>query len=379
MVSHVFPPLAPFVNKTLDWCDNLLRSSAASLKLVSDIAGGFAGGLSGCICCVLPDTVSMRFKVTWCRLKLTCEGRQSYQWSPANYWPLDSCSALCTTARVTGYRRNVPQALLSRTSSSLGLPTVSPKEQDRIQALFGDSPPPRRQPAPYPEGDVLYRCNNRYLVRHGNNVTKYTTFPDGLGAKDHPNEAQVLRFVKEHTTIPVPEVISSDWDRITMEYIEGQTLQQAWPVLTPEQRSDILAELSGYIAQMRALGGIHLGRLDGQGVVVPIHDWLVRPPKRLQAQSMYWHQITTQLGTEYPIVFTHGDLASRNILVRDGHIVALLDWEFAGWYPEYWEYVFALRGMDKLDWETLGSHLPSLFTKRYDLEYILLEFIISIS
>ncbi|KAF4472820.1 acetamidase [Fusarium albosuccineum] len=203
------------------------------------------------------------------------------------------------------------------------------REQDRIQALFGDSPPPRRQPAPYPEGDILYRCNNRYLVRHGNSVTKYTTFPDGLGARDHPNEAQVLRFVKEHTSIPVPEVISSDWDRITMEYIEGQTLQQAWPVLTPDQRSDILSELSGYIAQMRALGGINLGRFDGQGVVLPsiltrsggpfgsiaeFHDWLVQPPKRSQAQSVYWHQITTQLGAEYPIVFTHGDLASRNIL-----------------------------------------------------------------
>ncbi|KAF5007581.1 hypothetical protein FDECE_6089 [Fusarium decemcellulare] len=252
------------------------------------------------------------------------------------------------------------------------------REQDRIQALFGDSPPPRRQPAPYPEGDILYRCNNRYLVRHGNSVTKYTTFPDGLGARDHPNEAQVLRFVKEHTSIPVPEVISSDWDRITMEYIEGQTLQQAWPVLTLDQRSDILTELSGYIAQMRALGGIYLGRLDGQGVVVPsiltrsggpfgtlaeFHDWLVQPPKRSQAQSVYWHQITTQLGAEYPIVFTHGDLASRNILVRDGHIVAIVDWEFAGWYPEYWElsreYKYGDPRVIPIPWTGLKSPSPS--------------------
>ncbi|KAJ4316476.1 hypothetical protein N0V84_007832 [Fusarium piperis] len=260
------------------------------------------------------------------------------------------------------------------------------REKDRVEALFGDSPPPQRQPAPYPEGEIIYRCNNRYIVRHGDSVTKYTTFPDGLGPRDHPNEAQVLRFVKEHTTIPVPEVISSDWDRITMEYIEGKTLQQAWPVLTPDQRSNILAELSGYIAQMRALGGIYIGRLDGQGAIVPsiltrsggpfgtlteFHDWLVHPPKRLRAQSMYWHQITTQLGVEHPIVFTHGDIAARNILVRDGHIVALLDWEFAGWYPEYWEYVFAIRGMDKLDWESLGNRVPSLFAKRHDLEYIL--------
>jgi thiamine kinase-like enzyme len=69
---------------------------------------------------------------------------------------------------------------------------------------------------------------------------------------------------------------------------------------------------------------------------------------------MYWHQITTQLAAESSIVFAHGDIAARNILVRDGRIVALLHWEHAGWYPEYWEYVFTLRGMDNIDWETLG-------------------------
>lgn len=93
---------------------------------------------------------------------------------------------------------------------------------------------------------------------------------------------------------------------------------------------------------------------------------------------MYWHQITAQLSVDCPIVFTYGDLAARNILVRDGRIVAIVDWEYAGWYPEYWGYMFALRGMDNIDWETLGSHIPSLFAKRYDIEYILLQFILSI-
>ncbi|KAF7562149.1 hypothetical protein G7046_g2001 [Stylonectria norvegica] len=145
---------------------------------------------------------------------------------------------------------------------------------------------------------------------------------------------------------------------------------------------------------MRALGGIYIGRLDGQGVVVPnmmtrsggpfgslgeFHDWLVRPPRRSQVESMYWHQITTQLSDNYPIVFTHGDIAARNIMVRDGRIVALLDWEWAGWCPTYWEYALALRGMDNIDWETLGSHLPSLFPERYDLEYILVRFILSLA
>lgn len=269
-------------------------------------------------------------------------------------------------------------------------------ERDRTRAMFGDNPPPARQPAPFPDGEIIYnKCNIRYVVRHGDTVTtKLTTYEHGFGSNDTLNEALALRFIKEHTTIPVPEVINTDWDRVTMEYIEGQTLRQAWPVLTPSERSEILAQLSGYITQLRSLPGIYLGRLDGEGVLVgsviersvgpsrtlrEFHHWLANPLSRHRAQPMHWHQITSQLGADYPIVFTHGDIAARHIMVRDGRIVAILDWESAAWLPEYWEYVFALRGLDNVDWETLGQHLPSLFDKRYDLEYILMGFINNLS
>lgn len=80
------------------------------------------------------------------------------------------------------------------------------RNKDRTQALDGDSPPPPRQP----EGDVIHHILDRYVVRHGSHVTKYTTSPHGMGVNDHPNEAVALRFVKTYITIPVPEVISSD-------------------------------------------------------------------------------------------------------------------------------------------------------------------------
>lgn len=40
------------------------------------------------------------------------------------------------------------------------------------------------------------------------------------------------------------------------------------------------------------------------------------------------------------IKFTHGDLHRSNIIItneRPRRIVALIDWEQSGWYPEYWE------------------------------------------
>ena len=40
-------------------------------------------------------------------------------------------------------------------------------------------------------------------------------------------------------------------------------------------------------------------------------------------------------------VLTHGRLAAQAVLVRGGEVVALLDWESAGWMPPYWEYTSA--------------------------------------
>jgi Ser/Thr protein kinase RdoA (MazF antagonist) len=53
--------------------------------------------------------------------------------------------------------------------------------------------------------------------------------------------------------------------------------------------------------------------------------------------------VTLQNNLEHKIVFTHGDANCANILVRDGKIVGLVDFEFAGFYPEYWEYTNAMN------------------------------------
>lgn len=40
----------------------------------------------------------------------------------------------------------------------------------------------------------------------------------------------------------------------------------------------------------------------------------------------------------HAIVFTHGDLNPRNILAENGKITGIVDWENAGFFPEYWEH-----------------------------------------
>ncbi|KAE8323655.1 kinase-like protein [Aspergillus sergii] len=46
---------------------------------------------------------------------------------------------------------------------------------------------------------------------------------------------------------------------------------------------------------------------------------------------------------EHQIVFTHGDFRPQNIMVEDGNVTGIIDWELSGWYPEYWEFANALN------------------------------------
>ncbi|PMB65546.1 hypothetical protein BM221_008904 [Beauveria bassiana] len=55
-------------------------------------------------------------------------------------------------------------------------------------------------------------------------------------------------------------------------------------------------------------------------------------------------------------VFTHGDLNPFNIMVRDGNIEAIIDWEFSGWYPRYWEYTSVWLGnKTRIAWQRMAE------------------------
>ncbi|KAF5962855.1 protein kinase-like domain-containing protein [Fusarium bulbicola] len=41
------------------------------------------------------------------------------------------------------------------------------------------------------------------------------------------------------------------------------------------------------------------------------------------------------------IFFSHADLNMRNILIHNGRLSGIVDWESSGWYPEYWDYTNA--------------------------------------
>ena len=74
----------------------------------------------------------------------------------------------------------------------------------------------------------------------------------------------------------------------------------------------------------------------------------------------------------HDVLLTHSDIAPRNILVRDGKIVAILDWELSGFYPEYWEYVKALY---LPDWEDswIRERVVDKIMKPYHIEHAVMR------
>ncbi|OQE04996.1 hypothetical protein PENVUL_c028G09427 [Penicillium vulpinum] len=41
---------------------------------------------------------------------------------------------------------------------------------------------------------------------------------------------------------------------------------------------------------------------------------------------------------QYRSIFTHADLQPRNIIIDEGRLSGIVDWECTGFYPEYWDF-----------------------------------------
>ncbi|ERT02519.1 hypothetical protein HMPREF1624_00818 [Sporothrix schenckii ATCC 58251] len=188
-------------------------------------------------------------------------------------------------------------------------------------------------------------------------------------------EANTMKFVSKHTSIPVPEVHNVYRDAnsghvcIVMEYVEGDRLDNVWEGLTTEDKDAILFQLRGYLTQLRQLKGAFIGTVDGSGCNDQFfsmddveHGPYANEAAFNEALAKVWSakdeddpftrllcRVQHAVMHDHEIVLTHNDLDPRNILVRGATVVAILDWEFSGFFPEYWEYCKALwrPGWDK--------------------------------
>jgi aminoglycoside phosphotransferase (APT) family kinase protein len=198
-----------------------------------------------------------------------------------------------------------------------------------------------------------------------------------------------MRYIATLTTIPVPRVYdigvhSSGLKSIAMDYIDGVTLQDAWSNMIPSQKILVAEQLRGYIFQLRELKSCPESTSLGNR---SLDIYSLHSTTNPEGQTRFSEQIFTRMTPLIPdilqpyapskrkdkLVFTHGDLAPRNILVDDqGNVTAILDWEYAGWYPQWWEAVKAYQFCNDVPgWK---AYLSAILPPDHETEYMAVAF-----
>ncbi|KAB8237170.1 aminoglycoside phosphotransferase family protein [Aspergillus alliaceus] len=165
------------------------------------------------------------------------------------------------------------------------------------------------------------------------------------GAWVHLSEAHAMRYISQHTSIPVPKVLCAfahnDCTYIVMERIKGDMLGTGWLRRSEDSKARLLAQLKKLVQEMRELQapkGVGVASIDGGS----LYDARVPGPTLRFGPFRTIDEFHRHLrrGLEFG---PDGDLSSFNILVREDDIVGVVDWETAGWYPSYWEYTTACQ------------------------------------
>lgn len=238
----------------------------------------------------------------------------------------------------------------------------------------------------------------RFLTRLALRTTAKLYTRDGLvvpisktkivktGRRIHLTEGATMRYLAEETSIPVPKVYCSFLHKnrayIVMERIRGDELPKAWKSLSEEALESIFAQLRLYIQELRSLtpppgtgvescvgGSLYDSRIARGNprfgpfkTIQEFHFWLRGDsrPEDLEGRKkdQDWHDAVEMMrqqdGPWPPPKFTHCDLNPSNVLVRNGKVVGIIDWEFSGWYPYYWEYTSAWYGnLTRTHWQGL--------------------------
>lgn len=194
-----------------------------------------------------------------------------------------------------------------------------------------------------------------------------------------------MKYLAENTTLPIPKVYCSFVHKkrayIVMERIQGEELPKVLRSMSEESIKAVLSQLRKFFQELRALepspgtgvescvgGSLYDSRIRHKQLrfgpfktIQEFHFWLRRglKPEDLKdrEKDQDWHDLQDMMnkqdGPWPPPRFTHGDINPFNVLVRDGNVVGIIDWEFSGWYPHYWEYTSAWFGnVTRTEWQS---------------------------
>ncbi|KAF5018595.1 hypothetical protein F66182_9424 [Fusarium sp. NRRL 66182] len=228
-------------------------------------------------------------------------------------------------------------------------------------------------------------------------------------ARAMESQVATMRFIRNKTTIPVPEIYALDTTNnneidapyLCMSFIPGKTVSEVWfddlgTLPREELRLRILTSLSRTMAQFSCLAFDKMGSImeDGSGstIIGPLYDWHEKEDGGLQVAASgpfdsisaflqknsiassnknVWDKAEAKvveaimgllptLDSPPGFVLCLPDFDSQNVLVDDeGTVTGLIDWDLAQTMPRFVGYA-RYPGWITRDWDPLMYGWPKM-------------------
>ena len=144
--------------------------------------------------------------------------------------------------------------------------------------------------------------------------------------------------------------------------VPGVPLVDVWLGLSKEAQASIKAQFRNQLQQMRNCTQPYIGCINCQPSrnvydrlfthfcgpfksEEEFDNWCLARINKGSFSRWKWNnflQREREKSGNKDFVLTHGDLTPRNILVQDGVVTGIIDWERSGFFPRYAEYAFAM-------------------------------------
>jgi hypothetical protein len=177
----------------------------------------------------------------------------------------------------------------------------------------------------------------RTLRKHEwQSVGDRTLVPPSSYPQRWKTDAAILRYLREKTDIPLPAAECAFEDDgafyLQTQFVEGVSMRE----LSEKEKDVVMKEVEQHVATLQSL------RSDTPGVP---GESLLCPPGRVANSRWKWNSCWKPKDIKGDYVFCHNDLGQHNVIVDPGtlKIKAIIDWEFGGFWPAWFEKPFWKR------------------------------------
>ena len=245
--------------------------------------------------------------------------------------------------------------------------------------------------APFARQKGVFKCSAEIVVKAVRNMENYT-------------EYTTLQYLDLHkSNIPAPKPLGlvrmSGISLIFMSHMRSVPLGEVWHTLDFCQKTSLSNQLNTILADLRTLPfteGTPLGGVAGEGCrdlrrhvrtsetpIISLEDFETFLFSSSHSGGNVFVKFLRQLAPSFTnrsgprIVFTHGDIRPDNIMVELANnkymISGILDWEYSGFYPDYYESVRCTNCLSPYEEDDWFLYLPECVSPNIYAQWWLLD------